>query len=197
MTASRDAAPGHAASPRPAAKPTGSRPRWPAVLVVLGLVVFAIGYGRAILKAEAALRDGQPIVLALAPRDPRAFLTGDYMVVELEVTRLLAANLAQTGRPGQDAWIIVRPNAAGVAQYVRWTESQAHAKASASPGDAIIRARFRDGRWRVGSGAWYFAEGQGKHFAQGRFGSYRVTDTGDVLLVDLLDEARQPLSPKR
>ena len=169
------------------------RARWPAALAALGIVLFSVGYGRAIHQSEQALQDGLPLILELAPRDPRAFLTGDYMVIDLAIASALAQAVGHDSEPGSDAWAVLRTDPEGVSRFVRVIAPDA----ALGPDEQRVRGRYRDHRWRVGTDAFYFPEGQAKLFESARYGLYRLTPSGDVLLTGLLDEQRRPLAATR
>lgn len=57
-----------------------------APLVATSLIL-PILFSLAISDRRALLRDGREILLALAPRDPRAFMLGDYMTLEYDLER--------------------------------------------------------------------------------------------------------------
>ena len=169
---------------------------WPVVLTVIGLVLVIGGYVRASVGAERVISEGRQVVLELGPRDPRAFLTGDYMVIRVSMATALdrqrrGAAQADDDRPQprEDGYVIVRPDARGVAQLVRLADRPAPL---ASDEMAIVGRHRRDG-WRIGTDAFYFPEGQGQRYQAARFGDYRLGQSGELLLLRLLDANLLPL----
>ena len=55
------------------------------LLLALGAALVFGLFNWSIAQKEALLRDGQVVRLALAPVDPRAFLTGDYMALNYAI----------------------------------------------------------------------------------------------------------------
>ena len=155
-------------------------------VAVAGAVIVFLVFNASILLKEQLLRDGQVVRLALAPVDPRAFLTGDYMALDYAVAAQLNGRLASAGdRTARDAYAVVAPGPQGVAQLVRLQER-------ASPladGEIALKARVRKGRVRLGSDAFYFQEGTGRRYERARYGEFRVDTDGEMLLVRLLDES--------
>lgn len=165
--------------------------RWPVVLTIVGLIVVVGGYLRAIIAAERILSDGTVVLLALAPRDPRAFLTGDYMIINLAVANRLSAVAHATDEDERrtDGYVIVAPDRDGVAQLLRFADRASGLAA----GELALVARHRGAGWRIGTDAFYFSEGQGARYEAARFGEYRLSSQGELLLVRLLDERFRPL----
>ena len=174
----RDVAPGDEA---------GARGGWfQKGLAIVGAVIVLVAFNGSILQKEQLLRDGRVVRLALAPVDPRAFMTGDYMALDYAVAAQLNARLASAGdRTARDAVAVVALDPQGVAQLVRLQEGASPLQA----GEVALKARLRQGRVRLGSDAFYFQEGTGRRYEQARYGEFRVGTGGDMLLVRLLDES--------
>lgn len=160
----------------------------PPVLAATGLVVIIVGYIGSIRSAEQVLRHGREVILELAPVDPRAFLTGDYMVLNLAVAGQLPPQ-GDDGLPLHDRYVVVRPDERGIARLVRTTDGPD----AAGEDDVALLARHRPRGWRVGTDAYYFPEGQGLQYQSARYGHYRVSPRGEMLLTGLLDDKLLPL----
>lgn len=181
-------------------------PRWSIALTVLGLLLALGGYDHAIWRKERLLRDGTTVRLALAPVDPRALLTGDYMALNYAIAReIVSANgrTRETARCGplagdgggrcrdasvpdrHDGWAVVTLDAAGVARLVRAGPGD---RPRAMAGEIHLRYRQRDGRARLGTDAWYFQEGTAAEYQRAKYGEFRVDDDGTMVLVRMLDE---------
>jgi uncharacterized membrane-anchored protein len=155
-------------------------------LAIVGLVIVFVAFNGSILQKEQLLRDGQVVRLALAPVDPRAFMTGDYMALDYAVAAQLNDRLRSAGdRVARDAFAVVAADSEGVAQLVRLQEEAAPLQS----GEVALKARLRQGRVRLGSDAFYFQEGTGRRYEKARYGEFRVGAGGDMLLVRLLDES--------
>lgn len=143
---------------------------WIAIGAALGL--FAINY--AIAGKERIVRSGTPILLELAPIDPRSLMQGDYMALRFEIADQLAAG-TDTRRDGRHYTAAIRIDANRVAQ--------------ADPnGKHKLRYRWRDqGPW-IGTNAFFFEEGSAERYANARYGEFRLDEgTGEAVLVGLVD----------
>jgi uncharacterized membrane-anchored protein len=154
------------------------------LLVAGGLLVFG-GFNRAVMQKEALLREGQVLRLALAPVDPRALLTGDFMALNYAIAAPVARALS-----GRDGFAILAVDDRRVGRLVRVQE----AATPTGPGELALEARARSGRARIGTDAWYFQEGHAQRYQGARFGEFRVARSGEALLVRLLDESLQPVA---
>lgn len=181
-----DAARAAPSRPEPDGPPglPGTRLQW--LLLLAGALLVFGSFNHAVWRKEALLRDGAVLRLALAPVDPRALMTGDYMALDYAVAAPLARQLQ-----GRDGYAIVVRDDKGVGRLVRAQPAPEPREA----GELALRARARGGRVRIGTDAWYFQEGQANLYENARFGEFRVGDDGEVLLVRMLDESLQPLGP--
>ena len=50
------------------------------VTVLVGLVLILAFFNWSVVQKEALLRDGTPLLIELAPVDPRSLIQGDYML---------------------------------------------------------------------------------------------------------------------
>ena len=148
-------------------------------LVVLGLVNHSI-YGK-----ERIIRSGETIYLELAPVDPRSLMQGDYMALNYRM-----ANLAFGSRRGAhaaDGYLVVEADADGVAAFRRFDDG-----APLAPGEMRLRYRWREGP-KFATNAFFFEEGTASRYAGARYGEFRVSDDGDMILTGLRGADRRPL----
>src|SRR5690606_7317940 len=129
------------------------------------------------------LADGQSVMLALAPVDPRSLMQGDYMAL-----RFAAANearqhldqapvaLARAIDQRQGGWLVLQADQTGE-YHVRAVSAspEVDAHGDASGGTAVIlKFRLRHGQVHIVTDAWFFPEGQASRYAQARYGELRV-----------------------
>jgi uncharacterized membrane-anchored protein len=155
------------------------------VLIAGGLILAFTLPNVAIWQKERTLASGTPMLLELAPVDPRSLMQGDYMRLDYAIARSI---YDQKGWP-RDGQLVVSLDSAGVARFVRRHESNAPLGA----GERLLRYRARDNRVRVGSDAFHFQEGQADRYAKARYGELRVDEQGSSVLVGLRDERRVQL----
>jgi uncharacterized membrane-anchored protein len=181
--------PTHPVSPR--------RPLWAAVIVA-GLAVVLAVVNTGIWQREQLLANGHVVRLALAPVDPRSLMQGDYMALRFAAAQDIG-HLTQDDRqpavaglwggPRTDGYLVLQPDAQGVAQPLR-TQAAAdpHGKQ-----EVVLRYRLRADGVRLVTNAFFFPEGEAQRYQQARYGELRVGDDGTGLLVRLLGADLQPL----
>jgi uncharacterized membrane-anchored protein len=157
------------------------------ILSLLGLVIVLIGFNYSVFTKEQVLKNGTPIKLALAPRDPRALLTGDYMALNTDISNKIRQDVSKR----RDGFVVVKLDGQGVAQFERVQEIAS----GLAPGELAVKFRERELGVRVGPNAFYFQEGFAGPFEKARFGEYRLATNGDVLLVQMLDEKMKVIAP--
>jgi uncharacterized membrane-anchored protein len=146
-------------------------------LVVVALVVL-------VARKELVLARGTPVLLELAPVDPRSLIQGDYMVLDYAVSREVPYPEAL-----KDGRLVLRLDELGVGRFVRL-----HAPdMPLAPGELLLRYKVRRGNVRLGAEAFFFQEGHGERYDKARYGELRVTEDGASVLVGLRDAGREPL----
>ncbi len=152
-------------------------------LVLGGLLLVLGAINLLIADKERLTARGTPMLLELAPVDPRSLIQGDYMRLDYAITRQHNGS----GWP-RDGHVVVTVDADDVARFVR-----RHDDTPLRPGEHLLRYRIRDDSLRLGTDAFFFQEGHAATYAPARYGELRVDDAGTSVLVGLRDAARQPL----
>lgn len=151
---------------------------WLVAVVGLLFVNYSI-YGK-----ETLIRNGQPVLLELAPVDPRSLIQGDYMALRYKMGADLE-NLETLPLRGK---LVITVAENGVASFVRVDDGTPLA-----PGERLINY-YKHG-WQVDLGAtsFFFQEGKADEYATAKYGEVRVDASGTSILVGLRDENLQPL----
>ncbi|RYZ39521.1 MAG: hypothetical protein EOO71_19835 [Myxococcaceae bacterium] len=158
-----------------------------------------------VVQKETVLARGRPVLLRLAPVDPRSLIQGDYMVLDYAISQTWREggvvrlgddtvvrtdeNDRSTEVPREDGNVVLRLDEHGVGQFVRY-ETPGTALA---PDELRLRFRIRNSRMRLGAEAFFFQEGHADRYARARYGELRVTDNGTSVLVGLRDENYEPM----
>jgi uncharacterized membrane-anchored protein len=136
--------------------------------IVAATVLVLGGVNWSIFAKERIRTNGEPILLALAPIDPRSLMQGDYLAL-----RFAIANQITATDSGSIALLVG-------ADRVAVANPDQHA-----PG-LRLRYRIRNGQVWIGTNAYFFEEGTAEKYAGARYGEFRVDrDTGEAVLVGL------------
>jgi uncharacterized membrane-anchored protein len=157
------------------------------MMIVLSMLVFSfLNYG--IYEKENIKKNGTPLLLKLAPVDPRSLMQGDYMQLRyaIENNPLLATLSAQQKR----GYIVVRPDEQNIAQFVRFYNDE-----ELAPGEKLLHYRQRFRRIHIVPDAFFFQEGHAKQYADAQYGIFKFDDPKKYLLVGLADAHGTPISP--
>jgi uncharacterized membrane-anchored protein len=155
-------------------------------LVVVGLALVLIVPNALVVHKERLLAGGTPVLLELAPVDPRSLIQGDYMRLDYAITRQIADSVERWPRTGE---IVVALDENGVARLVRRHDG----RTPLGPREYLLTYRRRRGGIRVGTDAFHFQEGHMRHYLGARYGELRVSPSGTSVLVGLRDSTRKAM----
>ena len=162
--------------------------RWIGIACALTFALAAVS----IARNERLLVHGTPMLLRLAPVDPRSLMQGDYMALNFAIAQPIVEAMDDAKAP--DARVaVVTLDDNGVATFVRVYRGEA-----LSSHERLLRFQVRPSRWgaqriQVSTDAYFFEEGQGKRYERARFGAFRVDADGNALLVGLRGDGGKPL----
>jgi len=177
------------------------------VIALLGAVNYKVQ------QFEDVLATGKPIVLKIAPVDPRSLMQGDYMVLNYailsefqqslvlpESNELLESNepietvesneitgIDESSPSEKKAYILVHLDKNHVATFCE-EQSEIPTDFKHCTPNVYLPIRYKGG-WlpKLPSQDYFFAEGKGEYYAQAEYAEYRFKD-GILLLARLLDK---------
>ncbi len=153
--------------------------------LLIGLVILVL-INIGIHNKERLLAEGVPLLLKLAPLDPRSLMQGDYMALRYQ----LEEDLEKQGQKPipADGRLLLNLDRNRVGSLGRLYEGQV-----LQENQLLIRYRMRNGRLRIAGNSFFFEEGTASRYQQARYGEFRVAENGDAILVALRDEKLKPL----
>jgi len=157
------------------------------VMAVMTVIILSV-INFEIAGKERIVRNGETVLLKLAPRDPRSLLQGDYMALRYS----MASNVAtEAGRnKSADGIAIIQLDELNRASFVAVYEGQ-----PLESGQQLLRYRKRGDSVRLASDAYFFEEGQWEVYSSARFGEIRVNADGEAVLTGLRDSSGKRLGP--
>ena len=150
------------------------------ILIIVNLILLLGYFNWSVYQKEQTLKDGQLVLLQLAPVDPRSLMQGDYMRLNYKEA---SSDLLdeQTGTRG---YAILRTDSNQVGEIVRLQNTLE----PINDNELVIRYKIINRRLFVGAESFFFEEGQDTLYQKAVYGGLKVDDKGQSLLVGLYDE---------
>lgn len=150
------------------------------VIILLNLVLLLIYFNHSIAMKEELLKDGQLVLLELAPVDPRSLMQGDYMALRYKISE----NIDYDKMPKR-GYCVVELDQSGKAERVRFQKDLT----PLNKGEFLIEYTSSD-KWNVNIGAesFFFQEGHAKKYEKAKYGGLKINKDGNSLLIGLYDE---------
>ncbi len=158
------------------------------ILVAAVAVLAAVNF--TIYQRERLLAHGRPILLQLAPVDPRSLMQGDYMTLRFQVVN--EAFPWGEARKLKDGHLVVALDEHGVASFRRFADG-----GPLQADEALLRYRMRNGEPKFATNAFFFQEGHARYYEKARYGEFRAAANGEILLTALRGEDFALLGPKK
>ena len=164
------------------------------VIALLGAVNYKVQ------QFEDVLATGKPVVLKIAPADPRSLMQGDYMVLNYAILSELqqsqfssesnesneTTGIDELSPSGKKAYILVHLDKNHVATLCE-AQSEIPTDFKHCTPNVYLPIRYKGWLPELPSQDYFFAEGKGEHYAQAEYAEYRFKD-GILLLARLLDK---------
>ena len=179
------------------------------VITLLGAVNYKVQ------QFEDVLATGKPVVLKIAPVDPRSLMQGDYMVLnyailsEFQQSQVLpesneslesnesidtlesnetteTTGIDESSPSGKKAYILVHLDKNHVATFCE-EQSEIPTDFKHCTPNVYLPIRYKGWFPELPSQDYFFAEGKGEYYAQAEYAEYRFKD-GILLLARLLDK---------
>ncbi|ATQ74172.1 hypothetical protein CR152_06390 [Massilia violaceinigra] len=163
------------ASAPPAPKETHAGRIGIALTAVAVLAIANIG----IWQKESLIANGRPVLVELAPVDPRSLMQGDYMRLNFSLPQELS-QLSDDEAGSARLKVAGKVNEKGIVELTRL-----HDGTPLAPGEIVIELTPRHGGHTLVTDAWYFQEGEGKRWEAAKYGEFRVDANGKALLVGM------------
>ena len=169
-------------------------------LITLIIVLAIANY--TIIKYEDVLNNGKPIIVKLAPVDPRSLMQGDYMALNYEILTQFQQqfygdgeeqiNALEEKRSVAKVYALVKAGEKNVANLCRVELSPPTNFTGCQEGVYLPINTTNSWNPTLPSHSYFFAEGKGAYYAQAEYGEYRFKG-GKALLFRLLDKNLKPL----
>ena len=189
----------HARYKSPSQSAVENYPVFKAPIGLVGVFLIALlgAVNYKVQQFEDVLATGKPVVLKIAPADPRSLMQGDYMVLnyailsDLQQSQFSSESNETTGidelsPSGKKAYILVHLDKNHVATLCE-AQSEIPTDFKHCTPNVYLPIRYKGWLPELPSQDYFFAEGKGEYYAQSEYAEYRFKD-GILLLARLLDK---------
>ena len=192
----------HARYKSPSQSAIENYPVFKAPIGLVGVFLIALlgAVNYKVQQFEDVLATGKPVVLKIAPADPRSLMQGDYMVLNYAILSELqqsqfssesnesneTTGIDELSPSGKKAYILVHLDKNHVATLCE-AQSEIPTDFKHCTPNVYLPIRYRGWSPELPSQDYFFAEGKGEYYAQSEYAEYRFKD-GILLLARLLDK---------
>jgi len=164
-------------------------------LILLPILIF---FNISIFQKEDLRRNGDLILIELAPVDPRSLMQGDYMRLRYklieEANKTLNAKTGDERSQPQVTALVLETS-----QNKQATFKRLHHGEALGDGELLLSVQHhrlaKPQRLKLTPTSFFFQEGHASLYQEARFGLMRVAADGAHLLVGLADDEGRPITP--
>ena len=150
------------------------------LIILLNLILLLVYFNYSVVKKEELLKNGQLILLELAPVDPRSLMQGDYMALRYKISESIDYN-----NMPKRGYCVVRLDTNGVANKVRFQKDLT----PLNEGEHFIKYTSSDlQNVNIGAESFFFQEGQAEKYDKAKYGGVKIDKNGNSLLIGLYNE---------
>lgn len=160
-----------------------TKEKWIAVGCML-LILVLVNHN--IYKKEQVLKNGQMVLLELAPVDPRSIMQGDYMRLRFAIERHMINNESDeiTYKSVQHGYFIANLDNNNVGTFAHIDDGK-----GLNENQVKMEYKIRYRRVNLATHAFFFQEGTASDYEKARYGEFRVATNGELILNNLRDES--------
>jgi uncharacterized membrane-anchored protein len=155
-----------------------SKQKLSAIAAVI-LVLVAVNFN--IRGKQQLLKDGEIVLLKLAPVDPRSIMQGDFMRLRFDLQNKILNDKNRGSH--EQGYIVVNRGENNLAVFEKIYNNE-----ELKQNQFLIPYKIRNYRVILTTDAFYFQEGKAAHFQKAEYGEFRVSKDGDVLLSNMVDK---------
>ena len=152
--------------------------RYKNIIIAINLFLLTGYFSWSTLQKEHTLKNGQLVLLELAPVDPRSLIQGDYMVLRYAIARGSESNFPKNPKTGYYV-LQLDDNSVGTVKRIQANHQPVQ------DGEVIVRYQL----WgdKIGAESYFFEEGKAGKFGKAKYGGLKVDKNGASILTGLYD----------
>lgn len=155
------------------------------IVLLCGLLILVL-LNYTIYSREQLVSNGKSVFLELAPVDPRSLMQGDYMALRFSVARKIPVSSGEFA--AKNGYVILQKDERGIGRFSRIDNGE-------SLKDTEIRMLYRQRHQKImfATNAFFFQEGKAELYEVAKYGEFKVSDSGDSILIGMRDEGLKQL----
>ena len=158
--------------------------KWAKIIIAVNIILVLVFFNRSLIKKEQLLKEGNLILLELAPVDPRSLIQGDYM----DLRYAIATNV-NTDSMSKNGFCLLELDSLKVARLKKWHNTQP----KTTEKELIIKYHLNGYRVKLGAESYFFQEGRDTVFQNAKYGGLVADEDGNTVLTGLYNEKRELL----
>jgi uncharacterized membrane-anchored protein len=158
------------------------------ILWVTAVLIF-LSVNYTIWGQEKLVASGRTVLLELVPVDPMSLMQGEYMSLRFKLESDSATS--QDMKRFKDGRMVVAVDPQGIGTFRRFDNGEAVAA-----DEMFLRYRSRNGQPKLATDAFFFQQRQAKQYSNAKYGEFKVSSDGRVLLTALRGPNLESLGPK-
>lgn len=161
------------------------------ILITFILIVFF--FFIVVIQKERTIKEGELVLLELAPIDPRSLIQGDYMQLNYTISTKERDNFGSTADQVTNeekykkkrGYVLLQLDEKQIGHYVKLTDKMEKKENN----QIYIRFFNYDGwQYNIGAESYFFQEGEAVKFEKAKYGALRVDDKGNSVLIGVYDK---------
>ena len=149
------------------------------IIILLTLATILFKFTTVISAMNNIKEEGETLLLKLRPVDPRALMMGDYMALAYDD----AAFADYDEKLAAQGLLILKRDEHDVGTHTRLGDGT-----DLASDEIRVKYALKGSCTNIGSARYYFQEGTAEIYQDAKYGVFKVSPTGHMILVALADE---------
>lgn len=162
--------------------------------VILNLIALLSYFAFSVYRKEQILKEGELLLLELAPVDPRSLMQGDYMRLRYNVSSLqINGEDVQPDSLPRRGYCVIAADPDSIARVLRFQENTLPLGAN----ERLIAYTRPNREVQIGAESYFFEEGTGAFFEEAKYGGLKIDRQGNSVLIGLFDAKKRLIVPTK
>lgn len=155
------------------------------IMVILSILVLAV-LNYSVYEKEQVKKNGEVVLLELAPVDPRSLMQGDYMQLRYKIEREVPVKQLASHQKRGDMVISVDENKVG--KFVRFYGGE-----NLKSNEKLLHFHKKYNSVRIVPDSFFFQEGHREYYQGAKYGVFMFDSSNNKILTALADKDRNTI----